>query len=315
MEAAVFGIVALSVIIVAMAIVVVPQGKQYTVEYFGKYTKTLMPGLNFIMPLAERVGQRISVMEQVLDVPSQEVITKDNAMVRVDGVVFFQVTSVSKAAYEVANLELAVINLVMTNLRTVIGSLDLDDILSQREKINLQLLRVVDEATIPWGTKITRIEIRDIQPPEEMLRSMARVMTAERERRAVVTEAEGLREASIRKAEGEKQAMMLEAEGRKEAAFRDAEARERSAEAEAKATQVVSEAIAKGNVNAINYFVAQDYVQALKALASAPSQKVLMMPVEASNILGALGGIAELSKEAMAAQKQTKATTRIPEAG
>lgn len=310
-----------AVILAALSVRTVKQGEQYTVERFGKYTRTLGPGLHFIKPMFERIGAKINIMEKVLDVPTQEVITRDNAMVTVDGVVFYQILDAAKAAYEIANLKQAILNLTMTNLRTVVGSMELDELLSQRDRINSQLLKVVDLATQPWGVKINRIEIRDIQPPQEMLNSMARVMTAERQRRAVVTEAEGFREAAIKKAEGEKTAAILAAEGRKEAAFRDAEARERTAEAEARATQVVNEALAGGDSKALNYFVAQQYVGALKAFASSPNQKILMMPVEASSVIGALGGIAELAKDAFskdhtmqapAVQDAYSGSTRIP---
>lgn len=306
-----------AVVLVFLSVRIVPQGEEHTVERFGRYITTLEPGLHFIKPLIDRIGARINMREQVVDVPEQEAITRDNAMVRIDGVVFFQILDAAKAAYEVTSLELAILNLTMTNLRTVIGSMDLDELLSQRNKINVQLLHVVDEATSPWGVKITRIEIRDIQPPKDMLQSMGRVMTAERERRAVVTEAEGVREAAIKKAEGQKQAAILEAEGRREAAFRDAEARERSAEAEAKATQMVSQAIASGDVKAINYFVAQQYVGALKSFASSPNQKILFMPLEASSVIGAIGGIAEIARDAMAGggdktMPRTAPGSRIP---
>jgi regulator of protease activity HflC (stomatin/prohibitin superfamily) len=276
------------------------------VERFGKYTKTLPPGLHFIMPVFDRIGAKLNMMEQVLDVPTQEVITKDNAMVSVDGVVFYQVLDAAKSAYEVNDLELAVLNLTMTNIRTVMGSMDLDELLSQRDKINAQLLHVVDEATHPWGIKVTRIEIKDIAPPKDLVDSMARQMKAERDKRANILDAEGYRQAAILKAEGEKQSAILEAEGRREAAFRDAEARERAAEAEAKATAMVSEAIAKGNVQAVNYFVAQKYVDALKEIASAPNQKLILMPLEASGVIGAIGGIAELAKQAMSPGGGTK---------
>ncbi|MEJ0062694.1 MAG: SPFH domain-containing protein [Alphaproteobacteria bacterium] len=288
----------LAVVIAGFAVRTVNQGSECTVERFGQYTRTLGPGLHFIMPLVDKIGVRINIKEQVLDVPTQEVITKDNAMVSVDGVLFYQVLNAAKAAYEITNMKQAILNLTMTNLRTVVGSMDLDELLSQRDKINVQLLRVLDLATQPWGIKVNRIEIKDIQPPQEMLNSMARVMTAERQRRAVVTEAEGFREAAIKKAEGEKQAAILASEGRKEAAFRDAEARERTAEAEGKATQVVSAAIAGGDGKAINYFVAQQYVAALRAFANSPNQKILMLPVEAASVIGALGGIAEIARDA-----------------
>jgi regulator of protease activity HflC (stomatin/prohibitin superfamily) len=277
----------------------VPQGSEFTVERFGRYIKTLRPGLNLIVPLIDRIGARMNMMEQVLDVPTQEVITKDNAMVSVDGVVFYQVLDAAKAAYEVSDLENAVLNLTMTNIRTVMGSMDLDELLSQRDKINHQLLKVVDEATTPWGIKVTRIEIKDIAPPRDLVDSMARQMKAERDKRAAILEAEGLKQAAILKADGEKQSAILEAEGRREAAFRDAEARERGAEAEAKATEVVSKAISGGNVQAINYFVAIKYVEALQNVASAPNQKLIMMPLEASGVIGALAGVAELAKDAL----------------
>ena len=287
------------VVVLFKTVRMVPQGYEWTVERFGKYTHTLDPGLHFLIPVIYGVGRKINMMEQVLDVPSQEVITKDNAVVRVDGVVFFQVLDAAKAAYEVANLEVAMIALVQTNIRTVIGSMDLDESLSNREKINAQLLNVVDHATNPWGIKVTRIEIRDIQPPRDLVDSMARQMKAEREKRANILEAEGHRASEILRAEGDKQAAILEAEGQKEAAFRQAEARERLAEAEAKATQMVSDAIAGGNVNAINYFVAQKYIEAFKALAEAPNQKFVMMPMESAGVIGSLAGIAELTKESL----------------
>jgi len=287
------------VIVASKAWLTVPQGYEYTLERFGRYKKTLEPGFHLITPFFEEVGRKINMMEQVLDVPRQEVITKDNAMLGVDAVVFYQVLDAAKAAYEVDNLRLAVMNLTTTNIRTVIGSMDLDETLSQRDQINLKLLRVVDEATSPWGLKVTRIEIKDIRPPADLVDSMARQMKAEREKRANILDAEGFRQAAILKAEGEKQSVVLEAEGRKEAAFRDAEARERLAQAEAAATTVVSQAIASGNVQAINYFVAQKYIESLKAFAQSPNQKVFFMPVEATSVLASLGGIAELAKDAM----------------
>ena len=273
---------------------IVPQGYEYTVERFGKYVHTMKPGLGLLIPIIYDVGRKVNMMEQVLDIPSQDVITKDNAVVKVDAVCFMQVLDAASAAYEVSNLEQAMIALVQTNIRTVIGSMDLDESLSQREAINAQLLNVVDHATNPWGVKVTRIEIRDIQPPRDLVDSMARQMKAERDRRAVILEAEGQRQSEILRAEGEKKAAVLEAEGRKEAAFRDAEARERLAEAEANATRMVSEAIAAGNTQAINYFVAQKYVEALKEFAHSPQQKTLILPTETTGILGSLAGIAEL---------------------
>ena len=295
-------IVVVAILLVFMGVKSVPQGREWTVERFGRYTKTLRPGLNLLVPFVDRVGAKVNMMEQVLDVPTQEVITNDNAMVSVDGVVFYQVLDAAKSAYEVSNLELAILNLTMTNIRTVMGSMDLDELLSQRDKINHQLLHVVDDATSPWGIKVTRIEIKDIAPPKELVDSMARQMKAEREKRANILEAEGFRQAAILKAEGEKQSAILSAEGQREAAFRQAEARERSAEAEAKATAVVSEAIAKGNVQAINYFLGVKYVEALQNLSTAPNQKVILMPLEAANVIGAIGGIAELAKSAMSQQ-------------
>jgi regulator of protease activity HflC (stomatin/prohibitin superfamily) len=290
-------------------VVTVPQGKEYTIERFGKYVTTYGPGLHFMIPYMYRIGRKLSMMEQVLDVPSQEVITKDNAMVGVDGVVFFQILDAPKAAYEVQQLELAMMQLTMTNLRTVMGSMDLDELLSQRDHINTKLLSVVDAATTPWGVKVTRVEIKDIRPPQDLVDSMARQMKAERDKRANILEAEGFRQAAILKAEGERQAQILaaeaqkqeqilEAEGRREAAFRDAEAREREAEAEAKATHMVSQAIAKGDIQAINYFVATKYIEALGQFAASPNGKLVFMPLEAGNVIGAIGGIAELAKNA-----------------
>ncbi|WP_411832860.1 SPFH domain-containing protein [Pseudoxanthomonas mexicana] len=298
------------IVVLFKTVRMVPQGYEWTVERFGKYTHTMTPGLHFLIPVVYGVGRKVNVMEQVLDVPSQEVITKDNAVVKVDGVVFFQVLDAAKAAYEVSNLEVATIALVQTNIRTVIGSMDLDESLSNRESINAQLLNVVDHATHPWGIKVTRIEIRDIQPPRDLVDSMARQMKAERDRRAVILEAEGHRQAEILRAEGDKQAAILQAEGQKEAAYREAEARERLAEAEAKATQMVSEAIAQGDVQAINYFVAQKYVEAFKELATAPNQKFVLMPMESSGIIGSIAGIAELAREAMG--RQQAAPPRMP---
>tara|TARA_R110002111_G_scaffold167273_3_gene233201 strand:- start:446 stop:1360 length:915 start_codon:yes stop_codon:yes gene_type:complete len=291
-------VLVLAVVAILMGVKSVQQGREYTVERFGRYTRTLRPGLRFIVPIVDGIGSKISMMETVLDVQSQEIITKDNAMVRVDGVVFFQVVDAAKAAYEVNNLNNAILNLTMTNIRTVMGSMDLDELLSKRDEINARLLNVVDDATTPWGVKVTRIEIKDIAPPADLVEAMGRQMKAEREKRANILEAEGLRQAEILRAEGEKQGAVLDAEGRREAAFRDAEARERLAEAEARATTMVSEAIANGDVQAINYFVAQKYVEALKDMASAENHKVVFMPLEASNVMGSLGGIAELAKDA-----------------
>jgi len=286
----------LAVVIVRKSVIIVRQGYEYTVERFGKYSTTFQPGFHFMLPFINRIGQRVNMMERVLDVPSQEVISKDNAVLTVDGVVFFQVLDAAKAAYEVYRLEHAVLNLTVTNIRTVLGSMDLDDALSKRDTINAQLLSVVDEATTPWGLKVTRIEIKDITPPMDLVNAMARQMKAEREKRANILEAEGFRQAEILKAEGQKQAIVLDSEGRKEPAFRDAEARERLAEAEARATTMVSEAIAAGDMQAINYFVAQKYVDALKTFATSPNQKTLLLPMETTGILGSLAGITEIAK-------------------
>jgi regulator of protease activity HflC (stomatin/prohibitin superfamily) len=287
------------VIILFKTVRVVPQGWEWTVERFGRYTQTLSPGLHFLVPIVYGVGRKVNMMEQVLEVPSQDVITKDNAVVKVDGIVFFQVLDAAKAAYEVAQLEIAVLNLVMTNIRTAIGSMDLDESLSKRDEINTKVLVAVDQATHPWGIKVNRIELKDIAPPRDLIDAMAKQMKAEREKRANILEAEGFRQAAILKAEGEKQSVILEAEGDKEAAFRQAEARERLAEAEAAATKSVSDAIAGGNVQAINYFVAQKYIEAFKALAEGPNQKFVLMPMESAGVIGSLGGIAELAKEAL----------------
>lgn len=292
-------VVCLAVVTILMAVKSVPQGSNWTVERFGRYTQTLHPGLSFIMPYIERIGAKMNMMESYLDVPSQEVITKDNAMVRVDAVVFFQVFDGAKAAYEVSNLQGSILNLSMTNLRTVVGSMTLDEINNERERINASLLKVVDEATTPWGVKINRIEIREVTPPRDLIESMARQMKAERDKRATILEADAARENAIRRAEGEKQAAILEAEGKKEAAYREAEARERLAQAEAASTKMVSDAIAGGNVQSINYFIAQKYVEALGKFASSPNQKLLMLPMEATGIIGSIAGIAELAKEAL----------------
>jgi regulator of protease activity HflC (stomatin/prohibitin superfamily) len=305
----------LFIFIVIAGVKVVPQGYNYTVERFGRYTRTLRPGLTLIIPFIDRIGRKLNVMEQVIEVPSQEVITKDNAMVRVDGVAFFQVLDAAQASYEVTNLQIAILNLTMTNIRTVMGSMDLDKLLSERDEINHRLLKVVDDATHNWGVKVTRIEIKDIEPPRDLIDSMARQMKAERDKRAAILVAEGERQAAILTAEGSKQAQILAAEGRREAAYRDAEARERSAEAEAKATQVVSEAIGKGSVQAINYFVANNYIGALKALAEAKNQKVLIMPVEASSVIGAIAGISEIAREAFGSDQATTPAAPRPRGG
>jgi len=291
-------LIVLAIIIVVSSVKTVRQGYNYTVERFGRYTRTLQPGLHFIVPLVDRIGRKLNMMERVLNVPSQEVITKDNATVTADGVTFFQILDAPLAAYEVNNLENAILNLTMTNIRTVMGSLDLDQLLSQRDEINHRLLKVVDDATQTWGVKVTRVEIKDINPPADLVEAMGRQMKAERDKRAEILIAEGERQSEILKAEGEKQGAILSAEGRREAAFKDAEARERQAEAEAKATTMVSEAISAGNIQALNYFVANNYIEALKELATSPNQKVLMLPVEAASVIGAIGGIAELTREA-----------------
>ena len=289
-------IVAFAIIVVVMGAKMVPQGQEFTVERLGRYTHTLRPGFHVIMPVIDRIGAKLNMMEQVSDVPSQEIITRDNAMVTVDGVVFFQIVDAAKSAYEVTNLDLAILNMTMTNIRTVMGSMDLDELLSQREKINAALLEVVDEAAQNWGVKITRIEIKDITPPQDLVDSMARQMKAERDKRATILEASGEREAEILRAEGLKQAQILDAEGDKEAAFREAEARERLAEAEANATRMVSEAIAAGDLNAINYFVAEKYTEALKQIGMAKNQKLVVLPMEATSLIGSLAGITEVAK-------------------
>ncbi len=300
MDTFILALLVFAVLMVFMSVKSVPQGMEYTVERFGKYTNTLTPGLNIILPIIDRIGKKMIMMEQVMDVPSQEVITKDNAMVTVDGVIFYQVMDAAKAAYEVSQLAWAILNLVMTNIRTVMGSMDLDELLSRRDDINARLLSVVDDATTPWGIKVTRIEIKDIAPPKDLVEAMGRQMKAERLKRASILEAEGLRQSEILRAEGAQQAAILEAEGRKEASYRDADARERLAQAEARATLMVSEAISKGDVQAINYFVAQKYIEALKDIGAANNSKLIFMPLESSSVIGALGGIGELAKEAMA---------------
>lgn len=292
----VFILVIFTILLIKWCLTIVPQGYEYTVENLGRFTKILKPGLHFLLPIIERIGQKVNMMEQVLDIPSQDVITKDNAMVRVDGVVFFEIQDPYAASYQIHNLYSGILNLVMTNVRTVIGSMEIDELLSQRDVINQRLLSVVDEATIPWGTKITRVEIKDISPPRDLIDSMARQMKAEREKRANILDAEGLKQAAVLKAEGEKQAAVLAAEGEKEVAYRQAEARERAAEAEAKATQMVSDAIAKGQPQALNYFLGQAYVEALKGIVNSPNQKLLMLPFETQQIASSIAGISELTK-------------------
>ncbi len=292
-----------AIIFLMMGITVVRQGFVYTIERFGRFTHAAQPGFNFIVPFIDRVGRRVNMMEQVLDIPGQEIITKDNAMVGVDAVVFFQVLDPAKAAYEVSDLFVAIMQITTTNLRTVMGSMDLDETLSKRDEINARLLSVVDHATSPWGVKLTRVEVKDIRPPADISNAMARQMKAEREKRAQILEAEGLRAAEILRAEGEKQGQILQAEGRREAAFRDAEAREREAEAEAKATQMVSDAISSGNAQAINYFIAQKYVEAIGQFATSPNAKTILFPVEATQLIGTLGGIGELAKDALSSRE------------
>lgn len=297
-------LVVLAVIFLVMGITVVRQGFVYTIERFGRFTHGAQPGFNFIFPFIDRVGRKVNMMEQVLDIPGQEIITKDNAMVGVDAVVFFQVLDPAKAAYEVSDLFVAIMQITTTNLRTVMGSMDLDETLSKRDEINARLLSVVDHATSPWGVKLTRVEVKDIRPPADISNAMARQMKAEREKRAQILEAEGLRAAEILRAEGEKQGQILQAEGRREAAFRDAEAREREAEAEAKATQMVSEAIANGNAQAINYFIAQKYVDAVGQFATSPNAKTILFPVEATQLIGTLGGIGEIARDALSPKEK-----------
>lgn len=299
-------IVLLVVVLVVLisSVVIVRQGYEYTVESFGRFTRTMEPGFHLMLPIVEKIGAKVNRMEQVLDVPSQDVITKDNAMVRVDGVLFFQIQNAVNAAYQVKNLDAAILNLIMTNIRTVMGSMEMDELLSQRDTINHQLLSVVDEATVPWGVKVTRVEIKDIQPPADLIDSMARQMKAERDKRASVLEAEGIRQSEILKAEGEKQAVILAAEAQKEAAFREAEARERLAQAEANATEMVSKAIHDGNPQALNYFLGQKYIEALQGIVTSPNQKLLMLPTDVTNVASSLAGIAEIAKEVMSDKKK-----------
>ena len=290
------------------SVVIVRQGYEYTVESFGRFTRTLSPGLHIIIPIVEKIGAKINRMEQVLDVPSQDVITKDNATVRVDGVLFFQIQQAANAAYQVKDLNIAILNLIMTNIRTVIGSMEIDELLSQRDAINHKLLAVVDEATIPWGVKVTRVEIKDITPPADLINSMARQMKAERDKRANILEAEGFRQAEILKAEGEKQSVILAAEAQKEVAFREAEARERLALAEANAAKMVSDAIAGGSPQSLNYFLGQKYIEALQGIVTSPNQKLLMMPMDTANVMGSIAGIAEIAKEVL--QEKNTAANR-----
>jgi len=299
-------IAVLALLFVMMSIKIVHQGFRYTIEHFGRFVRVAQPGFNFVPPFFYRVGRKINMMEQVLDIPGQEIITKDNAMVAVDGVVFFQVLDAAKAAYEVSDLYSALMALSTTNLRTVMGSMDLDETLSKRDEINARLLVVVDQATEAWGVKITRVEVKDIRPPQDISNAMARQMKAEREKRANILDAEGFRQAAILKAEGDKQSRILEAEGRKEATFRDAEAREREAMAEAEATRVVSDAIAGGNAQAINYFIAQKYVEAVAEFARSPNAKTILFPVEATQLIGSLGGIGEIAKQALGGDSPPK---------
>jgi regulator of protease activity HflC (stomatin/prohibitin superfamily) len=291
-------LVILAIVVIFTAVKQVPQGFEWTVERFGKYTHTLRPGLAIIVPFIDQIGAKLVMMEQVLDIPSQEVITKDNAMVRVDAIIFFQVVDSARAAYEVRDLERALNNLTLTNIRTVLGSLDLDGALSQRDHINSRLLEVIDEATAPWGIKVTRIEIKDIAPQRDLVESMAAQMKAEREKRAAILSAEGIKQAAILKAEGEKIARVLDAEGRRQSTFLESEARERQAAAEATAIDVVSISISQGSIQAVNYFVAQKYIDALGKVAAADNQKVILMPLEAANVIGSIAGITEIAKEA-----------------
>lgn len=292
----VVALVLLAVITVAFLVKTVPQGYNYTIERFGRYSRTLGAGLNLIVPYIERVGHKVNVMEQVLDIPSQEAITKDNAGVKIDAAAFYQVLDAARASYEVSSLDQALIVLTMTNIRTVVGSMDLDQLLSHRDEINERLLRVMDAAASPWGVKVTRIEIRDIMPPADIVGAMNRQMKAEREKRAAVLEADGMRQAEILRAEGLKQSQILAAEGRKEAAFLDAEARERSAQAEAAATAAVSEAISRGDIQAANFLIAERYTDAIKSIASAPNSKVVIVPIEVAALAGTVGGIAQLTR-------------------
>ncbi len=310
---------AIALIVVGLVLLIatvktVQQGYEFTVQRFGKYTRSLAPGLHILVPFVERIGAKVNMQERVLDVPSQEVITKDNAMVRADGVVFFQIIDAARATYEVNNMEHAVLNLVMTNLRTVMGSMDLDELLSMRDQINVRLLDVVDDATQPWGVKITRIEIKDIEPPRDIVEAMARQMKAERDKRAQILEAEGDRAAEILRAEGDKRSTVLEAEGRKESAFRDAEAREREAEAEAKATEMVSNSIKDGDPQAIGYFIAQKYVETMSDFAKSSNSKMIFMPMESSSLIGSLGSMTGLLDNVKGSSKAVTTKGSVPRA-
>jgi regulator of protease activity HflC (stomatin/prohibitin superfamily) len=306
--------VVFALLFINSAVKIVPQGREWTVERFGRFTRVIKPGLTILVPFFDRIGRKLSVMEEVLPIPSQVVITRDNATVTSDAIAFYQIVDSAKAAYEVANLQAAITNLCLTNARTVIGALDLDEVLSKRDEINQRLLAVVDAATVPWGVKVTRIEIKDLSPPTDITEAMARQMKAERYRRAEVTQADGEKQGAILRAEGAKQSAILQAEGRKEAAFRDAEARERSAQAEAKATQMVSDSIEAGNVNALNYFLGQKYIDAFAQLASGPNQKFVILPMESAGLLGSIAGIAEMTKDAIAQQPGVPRVAAAPAA-
>ena len=310
METLAVVLIVLVFVVLLKSVVIVRQGYEYTVENFGRFTRSLHPGFHILIPVLENIGAKINRKEQVLEVSSQEVITKDNAMVTVNGVLFYQIQDATKAAYQVEDLDYAIMNLVMTNIRTVIGSMEIDELLSQRNIINQKLLSVVDEATIPWGVKVTRVEIKDITPPKDLIDAMARQMKAEREKRANILEAEGLRQAEILQAEGSKQSVILEAEGKKEAAFREAEARERSAQAEAMATKLISDAIAKGDPKSLSYFLGQQYITALQGIVTSPNEKLLMLPVDKTQVMGTVAGISELVKDVMNTKPAKKAAKK-----